>query len=52
MNKLTFAFLIAAFLLLIVPAQATIYVGGEAGVPSISEAIEKASENETIIVYE
>ncbi len=52
MNKLTLAFLIAAFLLLIVPAQATIYVGGETGVPSISEAINKAKENETIIVCE
>jgi parallel beta-helix repeat protein len=52
MNKLTLAFLIAAFLLLIAPVQATIYVGGEAGVPSISEAIEKATENETIIVCE
>ena len=52
MNKLILAFLIAAFLLLIAPAQAAIYVGGEAGVPSISEAIEKATENETIIVSE
>jgi parallel beta-helix repeat protein len=52
MNKLILAFLIAAFLLLIAPAQATIYVGGETGVPSISEAIEKANENETIIVCE
>ena len=52
MNKLILAVLIAAFLLLIAPAQATIYVGGEDGVPTISDAIEKASENETIIVYE
>ena len=54
MNKLTFAFLIAAFLLLIAPAQATIYVGDcdEAGLTTISEAIEKANENETIIVCE
>ena len=52
MNKLILAFVIAAFLLIIVPAQATIYVGGEDGVATISEAIEKASENETIIVYE
>ena len=52
MKKLILAFVIAAFLLIIVPAQATIYVGGEAGVATISEAIEKASENETIIVYE
>jgi parallel beta-helix repeat protein len=52
MNKLMLAFLIAAFLLLIAPAHATIYVGGEAGLTTISEAIEKASENETIIVYE
>lgn len=51
MNKLILAVLIAAFLL-VIPVQATIYVGGEDGVTSISEAIEKASENETIIVYE
>jgi len=52
MNKLTLAFLTAACILLIVPAQATIYVGGEAGLASISEAIEKATENGTIVVYE
>jgi hypothetical protein len=52
MNKLILAVLIAAYLLLIFPAQATIYVGGENGVPTISEVIEKASENETIIVCE
>jgi parallel beta-helix repeat protein len=51
MNKLILAVLIAAFLL-IMPAQATIYVGGDDGVTSISEAIEKAKENETIIVSE
>ena len=45
MDKLTLAFLIAAFLLLIAPAQATIYVGGETGVPSISEASEKEKDN-------
>ena len=51
MNKLTLAFLIAAFLL-VLPVQATIYVGGDEGVTSISEAIALAKENETIIVYE
>jgi nitrous oxidase accessory protein len=51
MNKLILAFLIAA-VLLVLPVQATIYVGGEEGVNTISEAIEKATENETIIVYE
>lgn len=51
MNKLILA-LIAAFLLLIAPAQSAIYVVGDAGLTSISEAIEKASENETIIVCE
>jgi len=52
MNKLILAVLIAAFLLLIAQAQATIYVGGETGVATISEAIEKAKKNENIIVYE
>jgi pectin methylesterase-like acyl-CoA thioesterase len=51
MNKLILA-ITATFLIIIVPAQATIYVGGEAGLASISEAIEAATENETIIVYE
>ena len=51
MNKLILAFLIVAFLL-VLPVQATIYVGGEDGFPSISEAILEAKENETIIVYE
>jgi pectin methylesterase-like acyl-CoA thioesterase len=51
MNKLILAVLIAA-LFLVLPVQATIYVGGEDGVTTVSEAIEKANENETIIVYE
>ncbi|RCV65428.1 CASH domain-dontaining protein [Methanophagales archaeon] len=51
MNKLILAFLIAAFLL-VLPVQATIYVGGEDGLATISEAIKKANENETIIVCE
>jgi nitrous oxidase accessory protein len=52
MNKLIFVCLIVSFLLLIVPAQATIYVGGDEGVATISDAIEKAKKNENIIVYE
>ena len=52
MNKLILALLIAALLSLIAPAQATIYVGGEDGVTSITAAIALAKENETIIVYE
>jgi len=51
MNKLILAVLIAAFLL-VLPVQATIYVGGDDGFPSISEAILEAKEKETIIVYE
>jgi len=45
MNKLILAVLIAAFLL-VLPVQATIYVGGDEGVTSISEAIALAKENE------
>jgi len=51
MNKFIVAVLIAAALL-VLPAQATIYVGGDDGVPTISEAIEIAKGDETIIVYE
>ena len=46
---ITLVFPIAAFII-IAPVQATIYVGCEDGLVSISEAIEKAKENETIIV--
>jgi len=51
MNKLILAVLIAAFLL-VLPVQATIYVGGDEGVTSISEAIATAKENESISIYE